>query len=393
MIRTFFAGLALAVAAFWAGTLVQVRGTPILATLRKDSRTSDPQFSRNLGITGPELLDFFKHQVLTSASSEKPGKVKVSKLYDTFVKSLSLDAAQKNDEGICFPENSMVSKLNRNVNPVSCLHSHNDYWRDLPMFEALCHGIASIEADVWLIDGSSELAVGHNIAFLDPVHRTLDSLYTGPLLSMLNEVNCHQDEKDHKYGVFYNSPETSLYFYIDFKSEDSTETYHRLIYNHLKPLIDMGYVTFFDLESEEVMWNPLTVVLTGDYPQDLSVLDGHNEDGIFHTNRRFVFLDAPLQNLEAHHAQFSVVASASLSQLLSNCSSRATGQRRALSSGELECIRLFVDAAHSMNLKTRIWGVPGWPNDLKRELWKQQVNDLQVDFLNIDDLYEASRLF
>lgn len=30
------------------------------------------------------------------------------------------------------------------------IHSHNDYWRDVPVYEALSHGVRSIEADVWL---------------------------------------------------------------------------------------------------------------------------------------------------------------------------------------------------------------------------------------------------
>lgn len=30
------------------------------------------------------------------------------------------------------------------------IHSHNDYWRDTPVYTALSHGVLSIEADVWL---------------------------------------------------------------------------------------------------------------------------------------------------------------------------------------------------------------------------------------------------
>lgn len=33
------------------------------------------------------------------------------------------------------------------------LHSHNDYWRDVPFYSALSYGAVSIEADVWLVDG------------------------------------------------------------------------------------------------------------------------------------------------------------------------------------------------------------------------------------------------
>ena len=33
-------------------------------------------------------------------------------------------------------------------------HSHNDYWRDLPFYSALRAGAVSVEADVWLINGT-----------------------------------------------------------------------------------------------------------------------------------------------------------------------------------------------------------------------------------------------
>jgi hypothetical protein len=42
------------------------------------------------------------------------------------------------------------------------IHSHNDYWRERPMLEALEAGAGSLEADVFLIDG--ELRIGHSLA-------------------------------------------------------------------------------------------------------------------------------------------------------------------------------------------------------------------------------------
>ncbi|SCU93309.1 LAFA_0F15720g1_1 [Lachancea sp. 'fantastica'] len=390
MLRTLVPGVVLLFVVFWAGTQLNVHGNPVSLPYTSERANKTAHSGQNIGITGFELLNYFKTQVLPGLTSNRPHGVAVSSFYDSFVAYLSPDAGHKS----CFPEGSTVSKLNRNVNPVTKVHSHNDYWRDLPLFEALCHGIASVEADVWLIDGSEELAVGHNQAFLDPEHRTLNSLYTKPLLRMLNEVNCLEDLQDHKYGVFYNSPETTLYMYIDFKSENGSQTYAHLINNHLRPLIDAGYLTNFNLQSKQIEWNPVTVVLTGDYPTDLKVLDGQDDDGILHTNQRFVFLDAPLYDLQPQHEQLSVVASASISQLLSNCSnSTASQSSNGLSKDEINCIRPFVAKAHAMNLKTRIWGVPNWPNNLRKQLWRQQVYELEVDVLNVDHLYEASQVF
>ncbi|SCU94087.1 LADA_0G06436g1_1 [Lachancea dasiensis] len=393
MFRTILIGLVLVVAAFWAGATFNVGGSPVLLRLVNDDDSGTSFRNRNLGLTGYKLLDLFEKQVLTSESAEKNENVRVSKYYDEFVKFVTKGSAEQHDT-ICFPESSVISKLNRDVNPVFNVHSHNDYWRNLPMYEALCHGITSIEADVWLVNNSTELAVGHNKGFLDPIHRNLESLYTGPLLTMLNEVNCHQSEhNDQKYGLFYNSPETTVYLYIDFKSEDSAKTYDLLINRYLAPLIDMGYVTYLDIENQGVVWNPLTIILTGDYPTDLGVLDGEQNDGILHTNQRFVFIDAPLHRLEERHSTLSLVASASLSQLLRGCKDSEISMGLGLSSDQLQCIVPYIERAHSMSLKTRIWGVPSWPKQLNTRLLGQQAFDLHVDFLNVDDLYATAHLF
>ena len=42
-----------------------------------------------------------------------------------------------------------------NANRVQkAFHSHNDYWRDVPYYTALSYGAMSVEADVWLINGT-----------------------------------------------------------------------------------------------------------------------------------------------------------------------------------------------------------------------------------------------
>ena len=66
------------------------------------------------------------------------------------------------------------------------IHSHNDYWRDVPFYSALSVGCISIEADVWLIDGT--LFIGHELGALTPA-RTFLSLYVNPILDVLNRQN------------------------------------------------------------------------------------------------------------------------------------------------------------------------------------------------------------
>lgn len=57
-------------------------------------------------------------------------------------------------------------------------HAHNDYEHTHPLFDALHAGFASVEADVWPVDG--HLLVAHQRNQVDP-SRTLESLYLRPL--------------------------------------------------------------------------------------------------------------------------------------------------------------------------------------------------------------------
>lgn len=76
--------------------------------------------------------------------------------------------------------------VTRDVLPIPC-HSHNDYWRKLPLFDALHWGCTSVEADVWHFDADDSLYVGHNRLSL--THgRTFTSLYVDPLVDLLDSL-------------------------------------------------------------------------------------------------------------------------------------------------------------------------------------------------------------
>ena len=59
------------------------------------------------------------------------------------------------------------------------IHSHNDYLRNVPFWEAFGAGCGSIEADVILSDG--ELMVAHESSSIIK-KRTLRSLYLNPIM-------------------------------------------------------------------------------------------------------------------------------------------------------------------------------------------------------------------
>lgn len=62
--------------------------------------------------------------------------------------------------------------------PLPRAHSHNDYWRQSPLMDALECGFCSVEVDIFLREG--QLLVGHDPHELR-AERTLQSLYLDPL--------------------------------------------------------------------------------------------------------------------------------------------------------------------------------------------------------------------
>ena len=65
--------------------------------------------------------------------------------------------------------------------PPVLIHSHNDYARRVPFYQAYAQQVASIEADVFLHDGA--LLVGHDVGDLSP-DMTFEALYVEPLVTL-----------------------------------------------------------------------------------------------------------------------------------------------------------------------------------------------------------------
>ena len=66
------------------------------------------------------------------------------------------------------------------------IHSHNDYEKPEPLFNALRYEAFAIEADVYLVDGV--LAVAHDRKDIAK-NRTLTSLYLDPIDSLMRVNN------------------------------------------------------------------------------------------------------------------------------------------------------------------------------------------------------------
>ncbi|KAI1084167.1 hypothetical protein F5B20DRAFT_523912 [Whalleya microplaca] len=271
----------------------------------------------------------------------------------------------------------------RDVVPIPC-HSHNDYWRKVPLFSALHAGCIGVEADVWLFDDDPQLYVGHDTAALTP-NRTFQSLYVNPLIGLLNKTNPQtQFYNDSRRGVFDYNPEQTVILLVDFKT-DGAKIWPSVL-AQLEPLRSRGWLTYF--EDGVVHERPVTVVGTGNTPFDLVVKNSTYRD---------VFFDAPLgdmwedpDNQETDSAKsFKYDATNSLYASVSFAETVGTVWG-SLSDKQLRTIRGQLKGAHKRGLKARYWEAPGWPIGLRNKVWHALMEE-GADILNVDDLKSASK--
>ncbi|KAL8671899.1 MAG: hypothetical protein Q9168_003610 [Polycauliona sp. 1 TL-2023] len=333
---------------------------------------------------------------------------------------------------------SWPTDFSRGILPIPC-HSHNDYWRRVPLYSAIEAGCISVEADVWLF--GQELYVGHSLASLTP-NRTLATLYIDSLLQILQKQNpttrFHPDGNITQHGVFDTEPEQSLTLLIDFKTAGSAIFPYLL--SALEPLRSRGYLTYRN--GTQTINRPITVIGTGNTPFNLvdSELTNPHHD---------IFFDAPLaamwealpgetstpppspkkpevpvygadieasllspdddlassteeddnndkgqgmsgaaaahQSADAYTLDNSIYASVSFTQAIGHV---LYGK---LSDTQMDLIRGHIRGAHRRGLKARYWELPFWPIGLRNHVWDVLVKE-GVDILNVDDLEGAARL-
>lgn len=282
--------------------------------------------------------------------------------------------------------------------PVGC-HSHNDYWREVPLRSAVDAGCIGVEADIWLSE--NDLLVGHTRFTLHHDH-TLQSLYLKPLLDLLSKHNTLSSRLQPRLGdgynlagVFANDPSQTLVLLIDFKGDGE------LLWPHVVAQLDglrhAGYLTHFN--GTTIVQRPITVVASGDAPYHLIIAN---------TTYRDIFLDAPLDKLNIPrsppdedpsllHAEFPEEEYPAEEYGVENSYYASVDFRKAIgpllsnrfSQAQLEVLRDQVRAAHERGLKVRYWGTPSWPRGLRNHVWHILVRE-GVDLINVDDLREAT---
>ena len=298
--------------------------------------------------------------------------------------------------------------ITKDVAPIPC-HSHNDYWRRVPLYDALRWGCTGVEADVWLFD--EDLFVGHSTHALTQ-NGTFRSMYVEPLVKILNHKNENASflsasdlDSTDKVGVFDIAPSQTLVLLVDFKNNGSQ--IYPYVSSQISALREKGYLTYYN--GSKVVQGPITVVATGNAPFDMVVANSTYRD---------IFFDAPLSRLyvepkgeeeqdQTQYGDSNSTAGSSVSTSgqgvvgttpeshfdSTNSFYASTNFRNSigriwfghLTQKQREIIRGQVEGAHKRGLKARYWGAPEWPIALRNRVWWDLV-DMGVDYLNGDDL-------
>ncbi|KAI9696656.1 MAG: hypothetical protein M1820_008105 [Bogoriella megaspora] len=264
--------------------------------------------------------------------------------------------------------------LTREIVP-KAFHSHNDYWRDVPFYSALSVGAVSVEADVWLHNGT--LYVGHEASALTS-SRTFDSLYVQPILDTLKRQNPSSPfvTSPTKNGVYDTASTQTLYLWVDLKTDGATT--FPVVIKALEPLRAAGYLT--NATDGNVTSGPVTVIGTGNTPLD-------QVQGV---SPRDYFFDAPLPQLGTTASNIT----SDVSPVASVDFATVFGQVRneTFSDEQLATLRSQLATAHGKGIGARYWDQPGWPVGTRNAIWRQLWNE-GVDLLNVDDLEAAANFW
>lgn len=294
---------------------------------------------------------------------------------------------------------------------VKGLHSHNDYWRDIPLFSSLLKGVQSVEADIWAFAedftqtktditstgekttvtqdfNTSTIYVSHDLNYMNNTW-TLSNLYLDPIFNLLQDANPKYTSDvasgQETHGVWYGASGSTLYLFLDTK-KDANTTYNA-IKPLLQPFIDNGFLTYYNETGNKWEEGPLTIVLTGNLPTEL----------VYGEETRYVSLDGKLENFNESAtvedleeiAKYSIIASASFAKLFG---SHENMQKNQFNETEKAILSEHIRVAHKYGVKTRIWEHTNYPGYL-RDGQNTDLIALGSDLLNMDLLEEVCDQF
>jgi hypothetical protein len=236
------------------------------------------------------------------------------------------------------------------VIPLANAHAHNDYAHRRPLFDALSHGFASVEADVFLHKGG--LHVGHTWldVWANPPGRTLEALYLAPLARRVRANGGHV----HAAGK-------PFFLLIDIKTAGGPT--YEAVHAALAKYPDV----FSGLKDGKFTRRAVTAVISGDVPRD----------AIRKQKERFAGIDGRPGDLDsAEPAHLMPWISAAWGP---HFRWRGEGPMPAEERAKLAGM---VKKAHAAGRMVRFWATPE-----KVSVWKE-LRAAGVDLINTDRLGE-----
>lgn len=221
------------------------------------------------------------------------------------------------------------------------MHSHNDYFRTAPFYEAYSQKAESIECDMYLVGNT--FLVGHDRDKLTP-ERTFEELYLEPIIRVfrLNGGCAWKDE-----------PERPIQLMIDVKSADK-QAFMKALVKRLRRHRDV-----FD---PSVNPHACKVVITGYFPHEEGC--GAYPD--------YIFYDYGRTEDELTQEQLSHVL------MFSPCFRTFSKWDGKTPNPDLSAICEQIARAHALGKPIRFWAVPD-----TRLAW-ETLRALGVDFTNTD---------
>jgi len=220
----------------------------------------------------------------------------------------------------------------------SNVHAHNDYQQPIPFLTAYHRQVGSIEADLFLQNGT--LYVAHEKQEIQ-IDRTLEILYLKPLQTFIKKNK----------GTPYSQSEANLQLLIDLKADGKTT---------LPALVKI-------LEKyPEIIANPgISIVISGNKPATSTWAQYPN----------FIHFDGtPGEHYTPQELQRIALVSASFRKYTQ------WNGKGLIVKPELDKIKHLIDSVHFLNKKFRFWATPDNINT-----W-QTLIALGADYLGTDDV-------
>jgi hypothetical protein len=238
----------------------------------------------------------------------------------------------------------------REVLPLLHAHAHNDYLHDPPLLQALEHGFASVEADVFLV--GDQLCVAHEAAKVTS-QKTLQALYLDPLRRRVTENGGR---------VYRNGFRFLLLIDLKTKAEPTYQRLHEILAGYQEML------TTYDSQGRKD--KAVTVIVSGNRP--LALMRSQPV--------RYAGYDGRLTDLDSD-VPADVIPMIS-DTWVREFTWKGEGPMPAAQRQRLDDI---VRKAHAKGRLVRFWATPDTPGPAREAIWRGLLS-AGVDLLNTDDL-------